>query len=78
MQEDRGIYTPIESWPGILAKSNEELRKAILEFNESSYREKVEKHHHNLGSYENGTACERVCTRIAEVCEVPVNDRKEV
>ena len=78
MNEDRGTYTPVETWPGILAKSNEELQTAILEYNENSYHEKVEKHHHDLGSYENGTACKQVCTRIAEVCGVTVttNDNK--
>ena len=78
IKEDRGTYTPVESWPGILAKSSEELQKAILEFNESSYREKVERHHHDLGSYENGTACEQVCERIAEVCGVTDNTHKKV
>lgn len=70
MNDDRGTYTPIETWPGILCRSNEELEQAILNFNEEEYVKKVEKHHADLGSYENGTACEQVCRRIAEVCGV--------
>lgn len=70
INEDRGVYTPIEDWPGIIAKTNQELQKAVLEFDEDSYRKKVEKHHKDLGSYETGTACEQVCKRIAEVCGV--------
>lgn len=70
INEDRGVYTPIEEWPGIIAKTNQELQKAIVEFDEDSYRKKVEKHHKDLGSYETGTACEQVCKRIAEVCGI--------
>ena len=70
LNEDRGVYTPIETWPGILCRTNEELEQAILNFDEAEYVKKVEKHHADLGSYENGTACEQVCKRIAEVCGI--------
>ena len=70
MNYDRGTYTPIETWPGILCRSNEELEQAILHFNEEEYIKKVEKHHRDLGSYETGHACEQVCRRIAEVCGI--------
>lgn len=70
MNHDRGFYTPIETWPGILCRSNEELEEAILKFDEIEYVKKVEKHHQDLGSYETGHACEQVCRRIAEVCGV--------
>lgn len=70
MNEDRGTYTPIETWPGILCKSNEELQDAILNFDEQEYVKKVKKYHEDMGSYETGTACEQVCRRIAEVCGV--------
>ncbi len=68
--EERGVYTPIETWPGILCRSNEELEQAILNFDEAEYVKKVEKHHRDMGSYETGAACEQVCKRIAEVCGV--------
>ena len=70
LNDDRGVYTPIETWPGILCQTNEELEFAILNFNDEEYRKKVEKHHRDLGSYETGTACEQVCKRIADVCGV--------
>ena len=70
LNEDRGVYTLIETWPGILCRSNEELEQAILNFDESEYVKKVEKHHADLGSYETGHACEQVCKRIAEVCGI--------
>lgn len=68
LNEDRGVYTPIETWPGILCKSNEELGQEVLHFDEAEYVKKVEKHHADLGSYETGTACKQVCDRIYEVC----------
>ena len=70
LNEDRGVYTPIETWPGILCRTNEELEQAILNFDEAEYVKKVEKHHADLGSYETGHACEQVCKRIAEVCGI--------
>ncbi len=70
INEDRGVYTPIEEWPGIIAKTNQELQKAVLEFDEDLYRKKVEKHHRDLGSYETGTACEQVCKLMSKVCGI--------
>lgn len=69
-REKAGFLTPIETWPGILCRTNEELEQAILNFDEAEYVKKVEKHHADLGSYETGHACEQVCRRIAEVCGV--------
>ena len=70
LNEDRGVYTPVETWPGILCRSNEELKQAILGFDEDEYAQKVEKHHCDMGSYETGHACELVCGRIAEICNL--------
>lgn len=71
--ENVGFLTPIETWPGILCRTNEELEQAILNFDEAEYVKKVEKHHADLGSYETGHACEQVCKRIAEVCGIEDN-----
>lgn len=73
INKDRGVYTPIETWPGILCRSKEELEQAILNFDEEKYDKKVEKHHCDMGSYETGHACEQVCKRIADVCGVEEN-----
>lgn len=70
MNHDVGFYTPIDTCPGILCRTNEELEQAILNFDEAEYIKKVEKHHADLGSYETGHACEQVCKRIAEVCGI--------
>lgn len=70
LNHDRGVYTPVETWPGILCRTNEELQNAILGFDEGNYLKKVEKHHANLGSCETGTAREQVCRHIAGICGV--------
>lgn len=68
LNEDRGVYTPVESWPGIMARSNSELAQVILDYDAQDYAAKVEKHHRDLGSYETGTACRQVCGRIHQIC----------
>jgi CDP-glycerol glycerophosphotransferase len=53
------FYTPIEEWPFPLAETNEKLVKNIIDFDKDVYIKAVKKHHSDLGSYENGTACEQ-------------------
>lgn len=69
---ERGVYTPIETWPGILCRTNDELEQAVLKFDEMAYRARIEQYHKDMGSYETGTACKQVCERIAQVCGVKV------
>lgn len=42
---DRGFYTPILEWPGILVEDNDSLINAIENFDEESYKLKLEKHY---------------------------------
>lgn len=65
---DRGVYLPVEEWPGILTQNNEELCEAILSFDAREFIEKVKHHHQALGSFETGTACEQVCGQIEKIC----------
>jgi len=59
-QNEQGFYVPIEEWPFPLARTNEQLAKNILHFDEDTYKKAVKKHHVDLGSYEKGTACEQL------------------
>ena len=59
--KEHGFYTPIEEWPFPLAVNNGQLVDNILNFNEDLYKQAVIKHHADMGSYENGTACEQFC-----------------
>jgi CDP-glycerol glycerophosphotransferase len=65
-QSEQGFYTPIEEWPFPLAETNEQLMENILNFDEEKYKQAVKKHHLDLGSYENGTACEQLCCLLFE------------
>jgi CDP-glycerol glycerophosphotransferase len=60
-QNEQGFYTPIEEWLFSLAETNEQLAENIHNFDEEKYKQAVKKHHLDLGSYENGTACEQLC-----------------
>ncbi|MDR0443429.1 MAG: CDP-glycerol glycerophosphotransferase family protein [Treponema sp.] len=63
-QEEQGFYTPIEEWPFPLAETNEQLMENILQFDEEKYKQAVQKHHADLGSYETGNACEQFCEYV--------------
>lgn len=61
---ERGICTPVERWPGVMCRSDEELVRAIRTLDEDACREKAREHLRQYGSYETGTATEQVCKRI--------------
>lgn len=57
---DRNFYTPISEWPFPLSENLEMLLLNIELFDEKVYRENVDRHHKDLGSFEKGTACKQV------------------
>lgn len=63
-QAEVSFHTPIETWPYPYALTMDDLCNAILEYNEVSAHEKIQKHHNSLGSYENGNATMRICAII--------------
>jgi len=65
---ERMLYTPIETWPAILAEDNETLVQNILSFDDVAFAHKVKKHHEDLGSYETGHATEQIVEIIYEEC----------
>lgn len=64
----RDFYMPIEDWHYILARTQEELEKKVLTFNEAEYREGILKHHQELGSFESGDATKIICERLCKEC----------
>ena len=62
--QEREFYTPIESWPYILTKNNEELWEKINSFNYEEYKKRLEEHHQKLGSCETGIASQSISDRI--------------
>lgn len=61
---DRGFYSDIHTWPFPLAESTEELEERIRTFDSDVYKKDVEKHLSDLGSYENGNACQSIADYI--------------
>ena len=62
--EARDFYTPIAQWPFPLAENMDQLINNILRFDSEKYKEDVRRHHLELGSYETGTACEKMADYI--------------
>ena len=69
INKDRGVYTSIEEWPGVICETNEELQRKIEELDYDVYRKKIEEYHKKVGSYETGNACRMVCERIIQICQ---------
>lgn len=66
--EDRGMYTPMEKWPGFIAQSEDELIDLLEHIDKLKVAEKARGSLKYYGSYENGTACKKVTQLINEVC----------
>lgn len=73
-KQERDFYTPMSEWPFPIATNTDELINNILNFNQEEYVEKVKQHHRNLGSYEDGHACERVCKLIEDIIDGKVKN----
>lgn len=63
--KERDFYTPIETWPFKYVTTEDALIQEILNFDEDSATLKIKKHQDQLGSYEKGTACEQIVSRLA-------------
>ena len=63
----RGFYYPLETTPFPLAKTNNELVKAIETFDDAAYEVKVKKFLEEKGCYEEGTAAKRIVDKIEEI-----------
>ena len=59
-KEDRGFFTPINEWPGIVCRNEDELLSEIGNLNEEFCYQKAKEHLEHFQSYEAGKACERV------------------
>lgn len=64
--EDRGFAYPPEKWPYPLARNNNEMESRVLTFDAVDYREKIQAHHADAGTYDDGHASRRVADCLAE------------
>lgn len=65
--KNRGTYTPVEKWPGVVTKTSEELIDAVLHPNNTISRRIAEESLQYFESYEKGNAAEKVGKLIKEV-----------
>lgn len=66
---DRGFFTPIEKWPGIVCRSDAEIAEACEHLDGEECRERAARHLKEMGSYEDGKASERVAAVIKDCVE---------
>lgn len=67
-KNDQNFYFPIEKWPFPLARNNDELINNIKDFNLDQYLLDIHNHQVQLGSFETGSACEKISNKIVEIC----------
>lgn len=69
--KERGFYTPIGDWPGIVCRNKKELLEAVISLNKDDCRERAKEHLRRFGSYETGTACRQVSEKIMQYITGP-------
>lgn len=63
-EKTRGFYMPIAKWPYPIAHNNQELIDNINAFDSEDYIRKVQLHHEEAGSFEQGHACKTIMAFI--------------
>ena len=59
-QDERGFYTPVSSWPGIVCRNTEELVTAVEEYDPTVYSKKINQYLLESGSFDSGHACQKI------------------
>ena len=65
---ERTFYSDPQNWPAILSENNEQLQKAIRNFDVDAYQSKVEHYLDMVGIRESGHACQKLGQRIIQLC----------
>ena len=68
-EREVGFFSPPSEWPFSMARSNEELERDILDFNESGYAKSCAAHYAALGGCETGRAAQLVGKKILRWCQ---------
>lgn len=64
---ERGLHTPVDTWPFEYAKTNEELCLKIENWDSHMQIKKNKTHHEYLGSYENGDATKKLYDALEKI-----------
>jgi CDP-glycerol glycerophosphotransferase len=65
-KENWGFYTDPKTWGFPIAKTNDELEKLIVNFEQNEYNKAIEKNHEYFGSFENGNATQKIVDLVKE------------
>ncbi|MEH7444041.1 CDP-glycerol glycerophosphotransferase family protein [Bacillus sp. JJ1122] len=68
IQKDRGLYFDMKDLPFVRALSNEGLLREIESYDESDYKEGLERFLTKIGTYEDGYAAKNLTSRLEEIC----------
>lgn len=63
-KNDRGFFIPYERWPYIKCKSFSDIPNIIREFGQSDFSDRYAEHFEEMGSFEQGNACQNIIDRI--------------
>ncbi|WP_033171375.1 CDP-glycerol glycerophosphotransferase family protein [Selenomonas sp. ND2010] len=74
--QERDFYIDYETLPFPIAKSNEELRKNIVDFDEQKYKNDVKVFFNKYGVREDGHAAERAAKFISDLIDEKVKEEK--
>lgn len=66
--EDRTLGFPMDQWPYPVALTNEQLAACIASFDAGEYASRIQRHLHDLGSYDRGDAAEQAAELIGRFC----------
>lgn len=66
---ERDFYFDLYELPFPVAKTNDEMERAILNFDQEHYRLELQKLFDDVGLCENGTACRQVADRIRQIMD---------
>lgn len=64
MEQDRSFSIPPSQWPYPICQDLKQLHQAILEFDEITYKQKLQEHHKLMGSYDRGHSCRELVDKI--------------
>lgn len=74
--KERDFYIDYEKLPFSIAKSNEELRKNIVDFDEQKYKNDVKIFFNKYGVHEDGHAAERAAKFISDLIDEKVKEER--
>jgi Ca2+-binding EF-hand superfamily protein len=56
----------VDKWPFTQARTMEELAENMKNYNETLAKQQIEQHLQELGNYEGGECCKKICEKILE------------